>query len=313
MKLVDGGEFFQAKEKKEFGEYKEFKAEQYYVFETKNNAKEIIDINETYQENESSAKSTRQIEKNNNDELRKQLEKASKTSSQSGNGTSTATSHAHAVSESSVLVGSGTAAVTVTAAAVVISVTSAGIGLSSVAKYVQKEVGNDYVSLNINLDKIMTEYDKSYGLNDSDFLLKFNEDGNIKKEIPLKSGNHSYVVGNLIPLKEYSYIIECKNPIVGNTEVIYKSSFTTKEYSDPKGVKDEVNNYVSFIDPGNEDGATLTNTTALLDYSIYLSDYEKQYDFPTFYVCSSLQSNASDLTNILFSSTALNNVNYFKG
>ena len=149
MKLVDGGEFFQAKEKKEFGEYKEFKAEQYYVFETKNNAKEIIDINETYQENESSAKSTRQIEKNNNDELRKQLEKASKTSSQSGNGTSTATSHAHAVSESSVLVGSGTAAVTVTAAAVVISVTSAGIGLSSVAKYVQKEVGNDYVSLNI--------------------------------------------------------------------------------------------------------------------------------------------------------------------
>ena len=91
MKLVDGGEFFQAKEKKEFGEYKEFKAEQYYVFETKNNAKEIIDINETYQENESSAKNTRQIEKNNNDELRKQLEKASKTSSQNGNGTSTAT------------------------------------------------------------------------------------------------------------------------------------------------------------------------------------------------------------------------------
>ena len=313
MKLVDGGEFFQAKEKKEFGEYKEFKAEQYYVFETKNNAKEIIDINETYQENESSAKNTRQIEKNNNDELRKQLEKASKTSSQSGNGTSTATSHAHAVSESSVLVGSGTAAVTVTAAAVVISVTSAGIGLSSVAKYVQKEVGNDYVSLNINLDKIMTEYDKSYGLNDSNFLLKFNEDGNIKKEIPLKSGNHSYVVGNLIPLKEYSYIIECKNPIVGNTEVIYKSSFTTKEYSDPKGVKDEVNNYVSFINPGNEDGATSTNTTALLNYSIYLSDYEKQYDFPTFYVCSSLQSNPSDLTNILFSSSELNNENYFKG
>ena len=26
MKLVDGGEFFQAKETKEFGEYKEFKA-----------------------------------------------------------------------------------------------------------------------------------------------------------------------------------------------------------------------------------------------------------------------------------------------
>ena len=51
MKLVEGGEIFQAKEKKEFGEYKEFKAEKYYVFETKKNEKERIDINETYQEN----------------------------------------------------------------------------------------------------------------------------------------------------------------------------------------------------------------------------------------------------------------------
>lgn len=308
MKPLDSNEFFNSNEKKEFGEFKPFKAEQYYPLETKNDVKEVIDIEETFQSNGKSSTNEREIEKNNNDELRKQLEQATKTSTPSSS-----SSNIHAVSESSVVVGSGTAAVTVTAAAVVISVTSAGIGLSSTSKYIKNDIGNDYVSININLDKVISEYDKSYGINDSNFLLKFNEDGLTKKEIPLKSGNHSYVVGNLTPLKEYSYTIECKNPVVGNIDTIYKSSFSTLEYSDPAIIKDEVNNYVSFISSGNADAATLENTTALLSYSYYLSDYEKQYDLPTLYVCSSLQEDVNNLSNIIYSTTELDSENFFKG
>ena len=41
MKPLDSNEFFNSNEKKEFGEFKPFKAEQYYPLETKNDVKEV--------------------------------------------------------------------------------------------------------------------------------------------------------------------------------------------------------------------------------------------------------------------------------
>lgn len=309
---MNKGEFLDVKESKSFNEFKVYKAEQYYPLETKNTAKEVVDIKENFAENDETIKSERQLQTKSNDELQKQLEKATKSTNTSSS--SSGSNATHAISESSVAVSGGTAAVTVTAAAVVISVTGAGMGFASFDKYIKNnEIGNDYVSVNINLDKIISQYDKSYGLNENNFLLKFNDDNQTSKNIPLRSGDHTYVIGGLTPLKSYSYVVECKNPVVGNNDTVYKSSFTTLEYSDPKCVRDEVNTYITLISSGNEDGATTENTTALLTYSIYLSDYEKQYDSPTFFVCSSPQEDPNNLTNVLYLSEDLDDENFFKG
>ena len=282
IKKVDSNEFYNSKENNQMiNEYKPFSAEQYYTFETSKSPVEIP----TYNEDSSSSHttSTRASETNTKfkDDLRKQMDKLSQQEApdvSSSSGTTTTSSSATATSSTTTASGtvssttaastaaasSGVASIAATAAVAVVAVTCI---FTAPKNFLDVDCGMDYSAITVNVDKMIKEDGGIHKLSPEDFQIKF-LNGEETVVIDLVGGKNTYLVTGLAPNETYSYDILCKKDFGGNSEVYYSNQITTTEIGKPKGVYDSLNNSIEFDN---------NNRCATIQYSIYLSDYEKKY------------------------------------
>ncbi|MGM9873353.1 MAG: hypothetical protein ACI31G_00315 [Bacilli bacterium] len=294
MKFVDRGEFYSPKEDKQFFEAIPFTNESFSVGENKNTANEFININEIITDNNFS-KSQNKKEKNLD---REDIERL--TNNQSVKNTNMASKSL--IEASSVSLGASSSLI-VTAAAVIISVVSNGSLFTNVGKYITNEVGNNYSLIEINIDKILKEDEKLYGLSTDDFLLRFYSEDE-EKEIKLKDGSHKYLIPNLIPNTTYNYELVSLKNIVGEESKYYQKQFTTTNNSKPKGILDELNTYTTYVEDTKTYG---------LEYSVYMSDYYEEVAGATLFVTNEKQENVETISNVLDVNECLDEDNFFKG
>ncbi|MDY4849191.1 MAG: hypothetical protein SO176_02900 [Bacilli bacterium] len=290
MKYVDKGEFYRPKdENKAISEQAIFKAEQFLVSENKNPPLEIVPIQET--STSSSIQKNERSEGDNKD----LLDKVKTTSSNS----------AHAVSESVAAASGATSSVVVTGAVIIISVGVGGAVFTNIGKYINREIGNNYSVIEVDIDKIIESEEKVSSLTSKDFsLLVYNDKNNEEKyEYEVRSGSQRYLFPNLNINTSYSYELISNSNTVDETTSYYKDSFKTTSEKNPKMILDEQNTYLVYSDD---------ELSYSLSYSFYLSDYYQQVETPVLYVCSSEQQDYSSMNDVLFMNEMLDDQHFFK-
>ncbi|MGM9972010.1 MAG: hypothetical protein ACI35W_06345, partial [Anaeroplasmataceae bacterium] len=310
MKDNDSNEFYNSKENKQISEYKSFSAEQYYSFEISKSPLENYWVKEI--NNDESKKDFENKKDDTFDKLRKQLENNQGDSSIQGSNvdqgfnatetqiasttSSTASSTATVSSSAASSTAAASTGATIAASAVIVVAAVTGL-FSSYKKYIDVNSGADYSAITLNLDELIKEDSKIHGYKASDFTMKIVVGEDVRL-IDLVSGKHTYLVTGLAPNETYSYDILCKS------SVYYSDQITTSDIGEPCGIYDELNNSISYNDEVK---------SASVAYSIYLSDYEKKFTNSTLYVCSEEQDDFLNIKNVIYTSNALNEDNYFKG
>lgn len=290
MKFVDRGEFFVSKEDNNFDEYKKFSPEQFFVNELKDSPKEIIDIKES--NSDSSIETNRNKKQSNNiDELTKNINKNIKTIS-------------HSVSESVAVATGATSSVVVVAAAVVISVATGGSLFTNIAKYISREVGNNYSLIEIDMDSVLKEDEKLYDLSVNDFTLKVfnNKKTDENYECEVKAGKQKYLIPNLNINTTYTYELVCNKNILGDASNFYKEEFKTSIDQNPKGILDSQNTYISYLNELN---------SYSFNYSVYVSDYYKTLENTALYICDK-QQDYKNISDVIFIDSTINDNNFIE-
>ncbi|MGN0817821.1 MAG: hypothetical protein ACI4L9_02520 [Candidatus Coproplasma sp.] len=316
MKKVDSGEFYNAKQDNIFSEYKSFRAEEYYSSEFGKIPKELKSFNESY--NNEGVKSEKSEGEDSSDanELQRQYDKLNQSDSPEISDASAPSTGANASQAANVSQAAGTASgsaataaggatVGATAVAAVVIVTAAVTGgfITDFNSYIGNDMGMDYVSITVDMDELLSQADKSYGLSADNFSIELTEGGTLRK-IALVEGKHSYLITGLQPEKTYTYNLICNNPSLGSNSNCYSQTFTTLNLGEPKGVFDELNNYISYDE---------VSKSATVFYSVYLSDYENKYADATLYLCSTAQTDLSDINHIVYSDKSPDGNNFFRG
>lgn len=292
MDKYNFGEYFESKDENIFSEYKEFKAEQYYVFESAKSPKEELKIPENFNETERDALKNNKSKGQNINSIQEQKELIKSNISKINGIESTAAKIAV----------STTSATTIVAAAV-IAVSIPGGFLGNVANHIKYDIGMDYSAITINMDKILAENDQIYGLKAGDFTIEFpNLDE--QEEIQLQSGTHTYLIPSLEPNKNYSYNLVCNSESVGSQKTYYSDSFTTKISSEPKGIYDEIHSNIVFDNDSH---------TATFNYSFYVSDYLRTIEHVGLFICDQEQASTIDWQNIIYVDENIDNYQFFKG
>ena len=316
MKKVDEGEYFNAKLENNFSEFKVFKAEQYYTFEKSPSPEEVVSFSESF----SSSKD--QVAQNNNstnndsfDKLNKKLEQMnsnsgseSSTSSSLSSSTSSTTSTiststsslASSTSASSVAsVGAtGASAATVAVASVAAVVIMGGV-LIDVKPYIETTKGTDYVILTIDADKIKKANEVNNSIETENYSINIENNQSIK----LQKGKQKYLITGLEPSTSYKYTLDCPDLKLGGSSTVYSSTFTTSENIEVSGVYDERNCSIVFDE---------ASKSATYSFSLYLSDYEKQYENVSLYLTYEAVDKASDIQNYIALYDVMDEDNYFK-
>ena len=316
MKKVDEGEYFNAKLENNFSEFKVFKAEQYYTFEKSPSPEEVVSFSESF----SSSKD--RVAQNNNstnndsfDKLNKKLEQMnsnsgseSSTSSSLSSSTSSTTptiststsSLASSTSASSVAsVGATGASVATVAVASVAAVVIMGGVLIDVKPYIETTKGTDYVILTIDADKIKKANEVNNSIETENYSINIENNQSIK----LQKGKQKYLITGLEPSTSYKYTLDCPDLKLGGSSTVYSSTFTTSESIEVSGVYDERNCSVVFDE---------ASKSATYSFSLYLSDYEKQYENVSLYLTYEAVDEASDIQNYIALYDVMDEDNYFK-
>ena len=317
MKKVDEGEYFNAKLENNFSEFKVFKAEQYYTFEKSPSPEEVVSFSESF----SSSKD--RVAQNNNstnndsfDKLNKKLEQInsnsgseSSTSSSSSSLSSSTSSTTSTVSTSSVAsstsassvasVGAtGASAATVAVASVAAVVIMGGV-LIDVKPYIETTKGTDYVILTIDADKIKKANEVNNSIETENYSINIENNQSIK----LQKGKQKYLITGLEPSTSYKYTLDCPDLKLGGSSTVYSSTFTTSENIEVSGVYDERNCSLVFDE---------ASKSAIYSFSLYLSDYEKQYENVSLYLTYEAVDQASDIENYIALYDVMDEDNYFK-
>ena len=316
MKKVDEGEYFNAKLENNFSEFKVFKAEQYYTFEKSPSPEEVVSFSESF----SSSKD--RVAQNNNstnndsfDKLNKKLEQmnansgsesstssSSSLSSSTSSTTSTVSTSSVASSTSASSVASvgatGASAATVAVASVAAVVIMGGV-LIDVKPYIETTKGTDYVILTIDADKIKKANEVNNSIETENYSINIENNQSIK----LQKGKQKYLITGLEPSTSYKYTLDCPDLKLGGSSTVYSSTFTTSESIEVSGVYDERNCSVVFDE---------ASKSATYSFSLYLSDYEKQYENVSLYLTYEAVDEASDIQNYIALYDVMDEDNYFK-
>ncbi|MGN0814924.1 MAG: hypothetical protein ACI4MH_06810 [Candidatus Coproplasma sp.] len=319
MKKVDSGEFYSAKQDNVFSEYKPYRAEEYYSAEFSRTPKEINRYNESFNNEGVQSTKSESSESLDANDIRRQYDNLSRTdsaettdttASTSGSGANAPTSGANvsqtantALSGATATAGGATAGATAVAAVVIVSAAVTGGFVADFNSYIENFTGADYVAITVDMDEILSQADKSYGLSADNFSIELS-DGSATRKIALVGGKHSYLLTGLQPDKTYTYNFVCNNPSLGSNSNCCSQTFTTLSVGEPECVLDELNNYVVYDE---------VSQSASVFYSVYLSDYERKYAESTLYLCSSEQTDLSDIKHTVYSDDALDGNNFFMG
>lgn len=316
MRKDGSGEFYNAKQDNVFSEYKLFRAEKYYSSEFSKTPEEVQSYNESY--HDEGVKSTKSEEKNSSDakELQKQYDKLHQSGSSDAPQTSGTPSGGNplqttAASQTAGSVSSGVATVTggasvgATAVAAVIIVSAAITGgfIADFNSYIGNDPGRDYISITVDMDELLSQADRSYRLSADNFSIELTE-GGVSRKIALVDGKHSYLITGLQPDKTYTYNFICNNSSLGSNSNCYSQTFTTLSVAEPKGVYDELNNYVVYDE---------ISQSATVFYSVYLSDYDRQFPDAALYLCSSEHTDLTSIDHIVYSDVAPDENGFFRG
>ncbi|MDY6142182.1 MAG: hypothetical protein SPI52_05645 [Bacilli bacterium] len=318
MKKVDEGEYFNAKLENNFSEFKVFKAEQYYTFEKSPSPEEVVSFSESF----SSSKD--RVAQNNNstnndsfDKLNKKLEQmnsnsgsesstssssslSSSTSSTTSSVSTSTSSLASSTSASSVAsVGATGASVATVAVASVAAVVIMGGVLIDVKPYIETTKGTDYVILTIDADKIKKANEVNNSIETENYSINIENNQSIK----LQKGKQKYLITGLEPSTSYKYTLDCPDLKLGGSSTVYSSTFTTSENIEVSGVYDERNCSIVFDE---------ASKSATYSFSLYLSDYEKQYENVSLYLTYEAVDQASDIQNYIALYDVMGEDNYFK-
>ncbi|MGN1103283.1 MAG: hypothetical protein ACI4QI_00255, partial [Candidatus Coproplasma sp.] len=320
MGKVDKGEFNNSiREDNVFSEYKPFSAERYYSPESAKSPEETASFNESFNNDGGTANGKEQQSADAN-ELQKQYDKIRESeSSQTGEPSSTPSmpssgaeggqaasgtaQTAATVSGSAATAGGATAGATVAAAVVIVSSVISGGFISDFTSHINSSAGMDYVAITVDMDELLSQSDKSYGLTSQNFSIELDA-GNSSRKIQLIDGIHSYLLTGLQPEKTYTYNLICNNPPLGSNSNCYSKTFTTLSTGAPVAVYDELNSFVTYDE---------VTQTATVGYSVYVSDYGGVFDSYAFYICSSEQTDLSDVNRVIYADETLGEDNYFTG
>lgn len=292
MKYVDKGEFYSPKEDSRFFEAISFNNERFDVNENKNDSKEFINIKESINEEEINKNNSSKKTKKDSDNLKELTKKVDKVNNLT-----------HAVSESTAVISASSASVIVTAAAVIVSIASNGSLFTDISKYITNNIGNDYALVDINMNKILNEDEKLYGLKAEDFLIRFDNEGEVL-EIEVKEGSHKYLIPNLKINTSYSYDLVCKKTLLGGESSYKKEQFVTTDNSEPKGIFDELNTKTIY----DEESSLYSSY-----YQIYVSDYFDAVSNPVLYVSEEKQDDINNFSSIIYSNEFIEEDNFMKG
>ncbi len=305
MKRVDTGEYFNAKQENLFSEYRHFSAEEYYATEYAAPPAEVTEVAESFSDRHTPAAKGPQTEKTDFRRLKKQYDEISQSSASSSGSAAPTASAAQTASTAAAAQAGGAAAGISTVAVAMIAFVVITVGLfAGIGKFISLQAsGMDYLSVAVDIDKIIAEEEQLAGLTAADFVLEVTTDSGIEV-VPLLDGLHTYTVTGLSPGTAYTYQLICRHPTLGERTVCYEDTLSTPAYSRPCGVYDEPNNFIVY------DGQT---QTASLSYSVYLSDYESTVHRPTFYLCSAEQTDFLHIDNILCTSDTKDSQGFFRG
>ena len=308
MKRVDTGEYFNAKQENLFSEYRHFSAEEYYATEYAAPPAEVTEVAETFSDRNAPATKGTQAEKTDFRRLKKQYEEISQSSASSSGSAGSSGSSASAAQTASTAAAAqagGAAAGISTVAVAVIAFVVITVGLfAGVGKFISLQAsGMDYLSVAVDIDKIIAEEEQLAGLTAADFTLEVTTDSGTEV-IPLLDGLHTYLVTGLSPGTDYTYQLVCRHPSLGERTVCCEDTLSTPAYSSPCGVYDEPNNAVVYDEQ---------TQTASLVYSVYFSDFENTVHRPTFYLCSAEQTDFLHIDNILCTNDTKDSRGFFRG
>ncbi|MGN0812246.1 MAG: hypothetical protein ACI4MQ_01895 [Candidatus Coproplasma sp.] len=317
MKKVDSGEFHNTNQYNDFSEYQPFSAEQYYSFESQKSPAETQPYDESFNNQGDSSTDARADGQTDFNDIKKEYDKLNADSSSASNPSASADTSSLTTSTQAAgsapggaaqagSVAGGTAAgagATAVAAVVIVTVAVGGGFIADFDKYVENNTGMDYVSITVDMDEIISQSDKTYSLSTDNFFIEFAQ-GDSPLIVPLSGGKHSYLITGLQPDKTYTYNLICNNPSLGSNSSCYSKTLTTLNSGEPTGVYDELNNYITYDE---------TTRTASVFYSVYLSDCEKVLSNSTLYICSSEQTDFSNVNHIVYSDDELDENNFFKG
>lgn len=308
MKQVDTGEYFNAKQENLFSEYRHFPAEEYYVAEHAASPAEMAEVAETFPDRNTPAAKHARTEKTDLNRLKKQYDEISQSSASSSGSAGSSGSSASAAQTASTAAAAqagGAAAGISTVAVAVIAFVVITVGLfAGIGKFISLQAsGMDYLSVAVDIDKVIAEEEQLAGLTAADFTLEVTTEGGTEV-IPLLDGLHTYTVTGLSPGTAYTYQLICRHPTLGERTVCHEDTLSTPAYSRPCGVYDEPNNSIVYDEQ---------TETASLVYSVYFSDYESTVDRPTFYLCSAEQTDFLHIDNILCTNDTKDSRGFFRG
>ena len=317
MKKVDEGEYFNAKLENNFSEFKVFKAEQYYTFEKSPSPEEVVSFSESFSPSKDRAAQNNNSTNNDSfDKLNKKLEQmnsnsgsesstsssslSSSTSSTTSTISTSTSSLASSTSASSVAsVGAtGASAATVAVASVAAVVIMGGV-LIDVKPYIETTKGTDYVILTIDADKIKKANEVNNSIETENYSINIENNQSIK----LQKGKQKYLITGLEPSTSYKYTLDCPDLKLGGSSTVYSSTFTTSENIEVSGVYDERNCSLVFDE---------ASKSATYSFSLYLSDYEKQYENVSLYLTYEAVDQATDIQNYIALYDVMDEDNYFK-
>ncbi|MGN1066300.1 MAG: hypothetical protein ACI4QH_00665 [Candidatus Fimimonas sp.] len=191
---------------------------------------------------------------------------------------------------------------TIVVAVVVLAVITVGLFVNF-GNYVTPVLGMDYVALTVNVDDFIANEKVAAGLSAEDFWIEY-ETANGTQRINMRSGEHTYLFTGLQPETSFTYKVFCTESQYASESEYFSQTLTTPSTSLPVGVLDEMNTSV-FLDEQMK--------TAVLTYSVYLSDFNRTYPNTTFFVCDAPQSFDGEIANVLYAVEAPDENNFFRG
>ncbi len=172
--------------------------------------------------------------------------------------------------------------------------------LYNVEDYIDINVGMDYFSLTIDMEGIKSENEGNFVIGDYYIEISI---GDETKKIDVIDGKNTYLVTGLEPDRLYKYNFMGND---SNDEITtyYTGKVNTKTFSEVTGVYDDLNSSLTFDEH---------TKTARLCYSVYLSNYNKEYLDASFYICNNKQANIDNIKDLLHTNKILNEDDFFKG
>ena len=310
MKKIDEGEFFKSKFENDFQEFKQFSAEQYYTFEKAESSDEVISLNESFTCAQNNEKKELTTDKSDFKELKKQMDRLENSSSTTNSTSSSSSVSSSSSASQSTIAGSQSATTaasasissgaTVVAASIAIVAASSGI-FTNIKPSIKPVCGRDYISISVNSESFISSLDTSLKLSAKDFSIELVDES---KKIDLQEGDHTYLFTGLMPNKAYKYRVNCTNSNLGTSSNYYTDTITTIDYEDAKGIFDEINSFITFDEE---------TKSAIYTISVYLSDYDKEYENVRLYLCNKEQNDLANIKNVIGTINNINEENYLLG